>query len=51
MAIMYTRKANGKEIRMGYYKDNNEYVVYVNNRLYGVAYNVKDAYALYNEVI
>lgn len=50
MALMYTRKANGEEVRLGYYKDTGEYCVYIGKRLYGVADNIKDAYMLYNEV-
>lgn len=50
MALMYTRKVNGEEIRLGFYNDKDEYCVFIGKRLYGVAYNLEDAYKLFNEV-
>ena len=51
MALIYTRKNKADEdIRLGYYAGRNEYVIYVGKRIYGKAYNIGDAYRLYNEV-
>ena len=50
MALMYTRKANGEDVRLGFYSDKDEYCVFIGKRLYGVAYNLEDAYKLFNEV-
>ena len=50
MSLVYSRKGNEGLIRLGYWHDKNEYVVYVGKRIYGIAYNIGDAYRLYNEV-
>ena len=50
MSLVYSRKGNEGDIRLGYYANRNEYVVYVGKRIYGVANNIGDAYRLYNEV-
>lgn len=47
--LLYTRKANGVEVRLNFYADKDEYIVYKGNMIYGVAYSIRDAYALYNE--
>lgn len=48
--LLYTRKANGEEIRLNFYADKDEYVVYKGNKIYGVADTIMAAYALYNEI-
>ena len=50
MATICTRELNGEVVRMGFYKDKDEYVVYIGHRMYGVADNAKDALKLFNEV-
>jgi len=50
MSLIYKRNGENGEIRMGYYPNRNEYVVYVGMRLYAVTDNIGDAYRIYNRV-
>lgn len=49
MSLMYTRKANGTEVRLNFYPDKDEFVIYVGKLIYGVADTVMGAYELFNE--
>lgn len=49
MATIYTRSINGVKIRFGKYSDN-DYVIYVGNRLYAEIDNLADAKREYNNV-
>ena len=49
MATIYTRSINGVKIRFGKYSDN-DYVIYVGNRLYAEIDNKKKKKREYNNV-
>lgn len=49
MATIYTRSINGVKVRFGKYSDN-DYVIYVGNRLYAEIDNLADANREYNNV-
>lgn len=51
MALMESKNANGECIRLVFYPNRNEFVIFIGKRIYDVAYELSKAYVVFFEAM